>query len=643
MKIRLLTLTCVMLLSQPVWSMTLYETEKITAPDGLRGERFGRAVSVSGDTAIIGIPYDKDSVIGPTTAGAAYVFIRSGEIWEMQAKLVPPAEYADLNDYFGLSVAIDGDTAVIGAPYDDGESNENTASGAVYIFTRSGTSWNLQTMIYDPKPGSVEDPNAKYYDLFGYSVSISGDNVLIGAPKLTPPFASPPAAAYFYTRSGTEWTLSSEFTDLPLTSGYSVSISGNTAVIGAYADNEYGSVAGSAIVYSMSGNEWFFQAKLSASDQAAGDGLGGSVSIDQDTIIVGAHGNDDLGENSGSAYVFTRSGANWTEQAKLLPSDGAANDIFGRSVAVSGDMAVVSNNPDLNCLPDNPITCENIDPGSAYVYERKGLAWQEKTILAASDGEAGDQFGGYNLSLSGDTVIVGAPEEDEKGTNAGSAYVFELDTETDTVNDSSDDAGISAIEVTAVTFQQNEAFECDFDVASASTGLLDNSSFACYLDFDNEESETDRICDANGDYILDGSFRLGTNDTCDTSDFGLHYRVGKTGGNCTGVPSVECSEMEFNGLDQTDEVCDGEVEGQVAVSCRVLITADPEEIADIRDSLCEPDECLTNKDEGGNFEAYLWATSKLRNHRDRIPDTDDNDKPNSVDEAVRRVLTDPSL
>ncbi len=101
--------------------------------------------------------------------------------------------------------------------------------------------------------------------------------------------------------------------------------------------------------------------------------------------------------------------------------------------------------------------------------------------------------------------------------------------------------------------------------------------------------------------------------------------MGKPGGNCTGVPSVECSEADFKGSDQTDEVCDGEVEGQIAVSFRVLITANPEEITDIRDSLCDTDDCLTNKDESGNFEAYLWATFKLINHRDRIPNTDDND------------------
>lgn len=196
--------------------------------------------------------------------------------------------------------------------------------------------------------------------------------------------------------------------------------------------------------------------------------------------------------------------------------------------------------------------------------------------------------------------------------------------------------------LTAVTFQQNEAFQCNFDVASASTGLMNHSSFGCYLDFDNEELKINRSCDANGDNDLFDSYRLSENGTCDSSNIGLHYRVGKNGGSCTGLTSVVCDEEEVNASDETDAICDGAVGGQNAVSCRITISADPEDIADIRDSLCDTDEYLTNKDDSGNYVAYLWATSKLKNNRNRIPDTDDNDMPNSKDEVVRRTLTDPS-
>ncbi len=221
--------------------------QKLTALDAAVNDRFGISVSVSGDTAVIGT-YGDDSY-----SGSAYVFIRSGGTWTQQAKLT--ALDAAAGDRFGTSVSVSGDTAVIGAYNDDG------GTGSAYVFVRSGTTWTQQVKL------TASDAAAD--DLFGYSVSVSGD----------------------------------------------------TAVVAARYDDGIGTNSGSAYVFVRSGTTWTQQAKFTASDAAAQDYFGTSVSVSGDTAVIGAY-NDDGG--TGSAYVFVRSGTTWTQQAKLTASDAAA-------------------------------------------------------------------------------------------------------------------------------------------------------------------------------------------------------------------------------------------------------------------------------------------------------------------------------
>jgi hypothetical protein len=193
--------------------------------------------------------------------------------------------------------------------------------------------------------------------------------------------------------------------------GFSVGISGETAVVGA------NNGQGSAYVFVRSGAAWNEQAKLTASDGAGGDQFGGSVAISGETVVVGAR-QDDLGANidQGSAYVFVRSGTTWSQQTKLTASDGAANDFFGGSVAISGETTVVG------ALSDN--VGANTNQGSAYVFVRSGVSWNEQAKLTASDGATSDQFGN-SVAISGETVIVGASGDDVGANpNQGSAYVF---------------------------------------------------------------------------------------------------------------------------------------------------------------------------------------------------------------------------
>ena len=196
--------------------------------------------------------------------------------------------------------------------------------------------------------------------------------------------------------------------------GYSVSISGDYAVVGVWYDDDNGVASGSAYVFKRSGTSWQQEAKLLPSDGAAGDNFGISVTISGDYVVVGAVLDGDNGNQSGSAYVFKRSGTSWTQEAKLLPSDGAANDRFGHSVSISGDYAVVG-----AFLDD-----DNGDgSGSAYLFKRSGTSWAQEAKLLPSDGAAVDFFGN-SVSISGDYAVVGAIEDDDNGTDAGSAYIY---------------------------------------------------------------------------------------------------------------------------------------------------------------------------------------------------------------------------
>jgi hypothetical protein len=191
-------------------------------------------------------------------------------------------------------------------------------------------------------------------------------------------------------------------------------------VIGAaYDDHAGGTGAGSAYVFVRSGTSWTEQAKLTASDAAASDSFGYSVSVSDDTAVVGAHHDDhEGGTDAGSAYAFWRSARGWTEQAKLTASDAAGSDFFGWSVGLSGDTAVVGAHVDNHA--------GSSDAGSAYVFARNGAGWTEQTKLTASDADDLDYFG-ISVALSGDTTVVGTRGDDHQGGfDAGSAYVFLL-------------------------------------------------------------------------------------------------------------------------------------------------------------------------------------------------------------------------
>ncbi len=259
-------------------------------------------------------------------------------------------------------------------------------------------------------------------DQFGYSVSISGDTALVGADNKTVGVKARQGVAYVYVRSAGIWTQQTKLMAGDGAAndhfGYSVSLSGDTAVIGAYQKAVGANIRqGAAYVFHRSAGNWTEQDKLIASDGAATAEFGASVSISGDTVVVGAHFAAVSGHaTQGAAYVYLRSGVTWAQQAKLIAADGAAEDEFGYSVSISGDTALVG--------ADYKTVGVNAGQGAAYVYDRSGGTWAQQAKLTASDGGAGDSLG-FSVSISGDTALVGAPFKPIAGnTYRGATYMF---------------------------------------------------------------------------------------------------------------------------------------------------------------------------------------------------------------------------
>jgi hypothetical protein len=399
------------------WSLATQQA-KIQASDKEANDRFGTSVSISSDglTAIVGAFFEDT---GGSNAGAAYVFVRAGSTWTEQVKI--QASDKEGGDNFGYSVSIssDGLTAIVGAHNED---TGATDAGAAYIFVRSGSTWTEQAKIQASDKGAS--------DYFGYSVSISDDgNTAIVGANGEDTGGNDVGAAYIFVRSGSTWTeqakiqASNKGADDQFARSVSISGDGNTAILGAWREDTGANDAGAAYIFVRSGSTWTEQAMIQASDKEAGDQFGHSVGIsgDGNTAIVGANGEDTGGGEAGAAYIFTRSGSTWSQQAKIQASDIQAGDNFGQSVSISsdGDTTIVG------AWFEDTGPGNDYDVGAAYIFVRSGSTWTEQAKIQASDKQGIDFFGGsVSISDDGNTVIVGAYGEDTGATTAGAAYIF---------------------------------------------------------------------------------------------------------------------------------------------------------------------------------------------------------------------------
>lgn len=453
------------------------------------GDSFGIALAASGNTVVVGAPYEESASKGvggnqtdnsANGAGAVYVFVRNGGTWSQQAYL--KASNTETGDTFGISVAISGDTVVVGAHGEDsgasgvgGSQTDNSASiaGAAYVFVRNSGVWTQQAYLKASNPGS--------FDYFGESVAISGDTIVAGAigedstssvvnGNQLDNSGDYNGAAYVFVRNGSVWSQQAYLKASNSGSldffGRSVAISGDTLVVGANGEdsaavgvggnqsNNSANSAGAAYVFARNGSVWSQQAYLKASNTGSDDRFAESVAISGDTVIVAAAQEDssaigvggdqanNSAVNSGAVYAFVRNVGVWTQQAYLKASNTGVSDVFGAAVAISGDLMVVGANLENSSAVGaggNQSDNSADDAGAAYVFARNGGVWTQLAYLKASNTGAGDRFG-QSVAILGDTVLVGAEQEDSAHTgiggtqadndnsasNAGAVYVFQI-------------------------------------------------------------------------------------------------------------------------------------------------------------------------------------------------------------------------
>jgi trimeric autotransporter adhesin len=399
---------------------------------------YGYSIAISGDTMVVGAG---NALSG---AGAAYVYRRRGTAWTPEATLHP--SNARTGSRFGMAVAIDGDLIAVSAPLEssnatlvDGNQLDTSTpgAGAVYVFQRTGTSWAQQSYVKAPATPSHD---------FGVSLALSADTLVAGADS--------DIAVHVYSRSGTTWTFQATLKGMnpaPTSPddafGKALALSGTVIAVGAPFFNNY---AGAVYVFRRAGATWLQEAYLRQAVPDVNDDFGSSVSIQGDTLAVGAAGEgssstgiggdqtSNAAANSGAVYLFGRSNSVWAQQVFIKASNTQASDGFGVSVALTSDLLAVGAAYEASGsrgIAGNQQDNSMSQAGAAYLFRRDGPTWQQEVYVKASNTHAGDQFGAA-VVLSGDTFAIGAPYEpsgaigiggdqsDTGALRAGAVYVF---------------------------------------------------------------------------------------------------------------------------------------------------------------------------------------------------------------------------
>ena len=319
------------------------------------------------------------------------------------------ANDAAASQYFGCSSAIDGNWLVMGAK---GDTYYGSGSGAAYVYHFENGSWVQHSKLLSDSGNNDDD--------FGYSVAISGYNIIIGAPG-DDDNGYNVGSAYIFNYNGTNWTQTTELHAIDGASsdyyGYCVDISGDYAIIGAYGDDDNGSKSGSAYIYKLENGTWSHDTKLTASNGSAEDNYGLAVCIDDDFVIVGAEREDSRGNNSGLAYIYHLQNGNWLERWTIYGADTWNGENFGIAVDLDNRYAVIG----ATGQDDN-----GVDSGCAYVFRYLNEAWYQQDKIVPSDGAEDARFGS-SVAISGNSVIVGASMADAQGMMSGAAYLFQLD------------------------------------------------------------------------------------------------------------------------------------------------------------------------------------------------------------------------
>lgn len=376
------------------------ELVKLLASDGTTSDGMGFFVAIDDDVAVVGAPFADNGVEG--SDGAAYVFRFDGTSWVEEAKLVASDGTGIDSPNFGWSVGISDDIAVIGAPNDDNANGGG--AGSAYVFRFDGMDWVEEVKLLSS--------DGEEFDQFGGAVGVSGAVAVIAAHADDDEGNGTGSAYIFrYDEGLSVWVEEAKLLASDGTGGdafgTSAAISGTTAIVGAVGHGHELPGEGSAYIFRYNGEVWLEDAEVRASDAFSFATFGRSVSISGDAAVVGADGAD-------SAYVFRYDDVDWLEEAILVGSDTTVNDNFGHSVSLSGDITMIGSYLD----HDNGTAS-----GSAYVFAFDGFSWSEEVKLLPSDGGPGQRFG-VSVAISGESGIAGAYRDSENGNGAGAAYVF---------------------------------------------------------------------------------------------------------------------------------------------------------------------------------------------------------------------------
>ena len=382
------------------------QVQKLVASDAQALDFFGSTVALEGDWAAIAAPSEDDVA---DNSGAVYMFQRVGGNWIEIQKL--KASDADLGNVMGASLALAGDTCFAGAPLASPQGV--SAGGAVYLFERVAGSWTqtAKLLASDLAPNSY----------FGSCVALSGNRLLVGASE-----AGVRGAAYVFDRVGSAWVETARLTGSDTVAfdefGQSVALSGDRAIVGARNRDGLANAQGAAYVYELGPTGWVEVQELRASSPAADDLFGVAVAILDSRAVVGAVSHDHPLDSEGVAYAFERTASGWIPTQELQVSDPRVGKNLGSSVAMSGEHVL------LGAPGDDDGYSSGV--GSTYDFRWSGSTWIQAGKMIARQPEPWDSLG-TSVAISGDTVLLGAPGDDDACRDApncfsGAAYIFEL-------------------------------------------------------------------------------------------------------------------------------------------------------------------------------------------------------------------------
>lgn len=380
-------------------------------PPDRNGDLFGLTLDIDGPTAVVGTATADD--VGQN-GGAAYIFVRNGNVWTLQQKLFKTG----LNDrQFGCSVALSGDTVAIGATRPDAE--QETIYNTINIYNRSGTTWTFSQRIA-PFVNTLSSEGA-YYDPLDFrrspfKLDIQGDRLLTGS--------SATGIVEFYSRNGGSWSSQAVFmapSGFPsIYYGYDIALSGNAVAVSApdIYNGADGTATGRIFVYRNVGNLWTDPEIISASGGVNGDQFGCAFAFSGNHLVVGAKARNfsSVSQDIGAIYPFEWNGSSWTSSPVILSSSPTVSGEFGAAIAISGSTMAVGAPRETGAVANS---------GTASIYQWNGTSWVYQRKLQAVDGTANNYYG-YTIAMSGDSLIIGAPNHLQNSSGLGAAYLHVL-------------------------------------------------------------------------------------------------------------------------------------------------------------------------------------------------------------------------